>query len=257
MITVLMGLFIVLYAISQVDQAKFEQLAQSLMIGFNEGSQASILDGSTEINDGALDATTVDSIVPPVTDMSKPEDNMALAQAEIEWMTAVKDQITAQLAAQGLEGSVTFDFTNRGLVMSLVADDLFFAANSADLTDPAREVLNAAAVALQPRTEDVIVEGNANIIPAGGRYATNWELSSDRATQVVRWFIGDGGIDSGRLMAVGYGDTRPLVPGETPEALAANRRVDIVVASSASDAVRALIPGIIAHDATTPDGNGS
>jgi chemotaxis protein MotB len=76
-------------------------------------------------------------------------------------------------------------------------------------------------------------------------YATNWELSSDRATKVLRRFVEVGGVPGGQVSAIGFGDARPVVSGNSPEALAANRRVDIVVQSAASDAVRALLPQLV------------
>ncbi len=100
--------------------------------------------------------------------------------------------------------------------------------------------------------EQISVEGgHANTVPISGRYATNWELSSDRATQVLRHMVENDGMPGTRIQAVGYGDTRPLVQGGTDDtAMTANRRVDMVILSVAPEAVRALLPAVAAGSAT-------
>jgi chemotaxis protein MotB len=76
-------------------------------------------------------------------------------------------------------------------------------------------------------------------------YPSNWELSADRAVHVLRHVVEIGGVAQERIAAVGYGAARPIATGTSPDELAANRRVDIVVLSKESDAVRALLPKIV------------
>lgn len=262
MITVLMGLFIVLYAMSQVDQAKFEALRESLSEGFGiTTGSTGVLDGS----DGALDGDPAAAIVPaqqagdPVTGdegLGEPgvdpgslagADPSVVAEArqEASHLVEVRDAVAAALADQGLQDAVSMRIDERGLTIGLVADDVFFAAASADLTDTARQVLDAAGPTLAGLSEQISVEGHANVLPVSGRYPTNWELSADRATQVLRHLVDDDGIAGSRIMAVGFGDQRPLVPGDDDQALAANRRVDLVILSSAPEKVRELLPQVI------------
>ena len=94
-----------------------------------------------------------------------------------------------------------------------------------------REVLDALSPALAKLPNDIAVEGhtdNQPIIP-GGEYASNWELSTARATTVVRYLIDVEHLGPGRLSATGFADTRPLVPNTSPANQAINRRVEIVV----------------------------
>lgn len=265
MITVLMGLFIVLYAMSQVDQAKFEALRESLSEGFGiTTGSTGVLDGSS----GALDGDPAAAIVPaqqagdPVTaddglgeqgadpaDLGGADPSLvAEAQREASHLTEVRDEVAAALRARGLQDAVSMRIDERGLTIGLVADDVFFAASSARLTDTARQVLDAAGPTLADLSEQISVEGHANVVPVSGRYPTNWELSSDRATQVLRHLVENDGIAGARIMAVGFGDERPLVPGDDAEALAANRRVDLVVLSSAPEQVRELLPHVIGSE---------
>lgn len=268
MITVLMALFIVLFAISQVDQDKYIALRDSLSAGFQDGTVSpSVLDGTS----GTMDGT---SIVPettpaagtagmvsadaglgmqgaqvstPASTASVDPEVLAAAEREAAHLEDLQAQIAASLAASGLQDTVRFRIDERGLVLGLVADDVFFAAASAEMTDTAARVLDAAGPSLVGIGEQISVEGHANVIPVSGRYATNWELSADRATRVLRHLVEQDGMPGGRIMAVGFGDTRPLVAGDSPDALMQNRRVDLVVLSAAPEQVRALIPALTAQ----------
>ncbi len=268
MITVLMALFIVLFAISQVDQEKYIQLRESLAAGFGDGAvqvDSSVLDGS----DGVLDGTTsqqeqvesqgtagmvnadrglgsqaADPTSATATPSVDPE-LLAAAQAEAAHLEEVREAIRAGLAAQGLDPVVRFRIDERGLVLGLVADDVFFAPASAQLTDTAQRVLDVAAPTLVALSEQIAVEGHANVLPVSGRYPTNWELSADRATQVLRHLVEADGMPGTRVSAVGYGDARPVAEGMDDASLAVNRRVDLVVLSDAPERVRELIPTVV------------
>lgn len=264
MITVLMALFIVLFAISQVDQDKYVALRDSLAAGFGDGT-AAVLDGTSGALDGeAIAARTsaatgtagivdVDSGLgeQAANPMAAPGSSSSLLEAarvEAAHLTEIEDVIGERLAAAGLSDLVRMRLDERGLVVGLVADDVFFANGSAELTPAARAVLDATAPALRAAAESVAVEGHANRLPAGGRYATNWELSADRAVRVVRHLVESAGLPADRITATGFGDARPLVDGETEAALAANRRVDLVILSNAPDEVRALLPAMTGQE---------
>lgn len=266
MITVLMALFIVLFAISQVDQEKYIALRESLAAGFGDGQvvvTASVLEGTDGILDGGADgpddgrfestAGLVDAddglgmqgAVPRASETVDPA-LVAAAREEVAHLEQVREAILGGLRSHGLEGVVQFRIDDRGLVLGLVADDVFFGPASATLTDTAQQVLDVAAPTLVGLTEQIAVEGHANVLPVGGRYATNWELSADRATRVLRHLVESDGLAPGRISAVGYGDARPVAPGMDEESLAMNRRVDLVVLSDAPERVRELIPAVVA-----------
>ncbi len=255
MMTVLVGLFIVLYAVSQVDQVKFEQLRQSLAVGF--GNPAPIaLEGSS----GPLTGIEAFQITPdlrseagieaeqvqmPSPELTEAELRAVAATTEYQRLDAIADQIAAALTPEGLADRVRFRVTERGLVIGMVADDVFFSPASADLTATALRIVDTTAPVLASLPDEISVEGHTNAIPVSGRYPTNWELSSDRATQVLRRLVEVGGVAPHRIAAVGFGEARPIDdPGVDP--LEANRRVDLVVLSSVPEDVRALLPSLAA-----------
>lgn len=265
MITVLMALFIVLFAISQVDNEKYIALRESLAAGFGDGQPTvdAMLDGSDGILEGVAptsgqgdaagglvqgDAGLGEQGAEPTRrpDPAAVDPTLvAAARAEAAHLEQVRDTILAGLAAHGLDQVVRFRIDERGLVLGLVADDVFFAPASAELTATALRVLDVAAPTLVGLQEQIAVEGHANVLPVGRRYPTNWELSADRATQVLRHLVEVDGVAPGRVSAVGYGDARPIAPGMDDASLAANRRVDLVVLSDAPERVRELIPTVV------------
>lgn len=237
MITVLMALFIVMFAISSVDQGKYEELRNALTAGF----------GQTDL--GRLDVT--EGVVVPPEEMPGPaptpvaDTDKQRAALELASLRELQQQIEEALAAEGLTGAVRITLDERGLTVGLVTSEMFFEPVEADLTARAEQVLDAITGPVAASGLDVSVEGHADHRTGTDPYPTNWELSAARATRVVRHMI-DLGMTETRIAAIGFGDSRPLAPGSDPEDLAMNRRVDIVVLSAAPERVRMLIPELAA-----------
>ncbi|HYE89311.1 MAG TPA: OmpA family protein, partial [Vicinamibacterales bacterium] len=138
--------------------------------------------------------------------------------------------LTRELAARRIEiGS-----DRRGLVISILEAGSF-AAGSASLTPPVRALILEIASAVSAIPHDVRVEGHTdNIAIATERFASNWELSTARATAVVSFLAAEGRLSPARLSAAGYGEFRPRVPNDSAAGRAQNRRVDIVVLNTAT-----------------------
>jgi chemotaxis protein MotB len=118
--------------------------------------------------------------------------------------------------------------TTRGLVISM-PEAGSFPAGRADLSASAMAVMAELAARLHDLPNLVRVEGHTDDVPiATLQFASNWDLSTARATRVVEFLI-DEGIDPGRLAAAGYAEYRPRLPNDSPASRARNRRVDIVV----------------------------
>jgi chemotaxis protein MotB len=266
MMTLLMALFVVMYALSQVDIAKFTAFSQGLQQGF--GAPVTI------INDGAAIKTDSPDPLQPVqvqaqaaidgtaqTDAEKAaaaevaaqkaQRTAAEAKAAYDSLAAARDALAAALAAAGYPDAATFKIDERGLVVHVVADQVLFDAEKADLRPAGKKVLDALGPTLESLTEQLRVEGHANSLPVtrGGPWRSNWDLSAVRATTVLLHLAASDGVPEGRMSATGYSDTRPLVPDSDPNALSVNRRVDIVVLSTASPEANALLPSIDATSA--------
>jgi chemotaxis protein MotB len=257
MMTVLVALFIVLYAISQVDQDKYDQLRTSLAAGFGAPQVSILSDGSGPMTDMSSEVVvpTIEEVVPSINDSVQETEvsavtgdpaavdagDLAIARLEYSSFEELAAQIDAALATQGLQGVLQFKIDERGLVIGMVTNEVFFAAESAVLTQTSQVVVDTMSPFIATLPNEVSIEGHANTVPTSV-YSSNWELSSDRATQVLRRMVEFGGIPGNRVAAVGYGEARPLIANDTAEGLASNRRVDLVVLSDQPERIRALLP---------------
>jgi chemotaxis protein MotB len=269
MVTLLMCLFIVLFAMSQVDKAKFAALSAGLSESFGapitalpgttpEGSVLDSLPSPADIaqgiaNGAQADQTQVDAAAAQAA-IERAQRVAAEAAGAYDDMAEARAKIDAALAAAGYSGAARYEIDERGLVVHIVADAVLFDAEEAELRPEGRQILDAMAPTLIALPNVLRIEGHANHLPVDpkGAWPSNWELSSYRASTVLRWLAGDG-IPEPRMSATGYSSTRPLVPESDPTALSVNRRVDVVVLSTASAEANALLPGIeAAHRGVTP-----
>jgi len=232
MITLLMVLFIVLFAIGQTDLKKFEALKNSLNNstgGKNpnpaiEGGNGN-LDGHEAIDPGlAIDKQAALAL-------QEKKDHDAAVKQEQDTLQAAENQIKGELTAHGLGDSVQFKLESRGLIVTVVTDKVLFDVGSADLRPEGREVLDGMAPALARLPNGISIEGHTDDRPIHGTFATNWELSTARATSVLRYLIDTKSIASNRISAAGYADQRPIAPNDTDAHRTENRRVEVVVLS--------------------------
>jgi chemotaxis protein MotB len=248
MITLLMVLFIVLFAISVVDKKKFAALADGLSHQFGATNKVlpagtGVLDGGKTSNadQGQLDNNPAQPLSPiDQVEVSKQRQQQIqkdnLLKQEQQTLTDAKQQIEAALKAKGLQNSASFKLTSRGLVVSIVTDQVLFDTGQASLKPVGQEVLDAVGPALLKLPNDISIEGHTDNVPiSGGLFASNWELSAVRATTVLRYLMAHDGLQADRMSATGYADTQPVVPNDSPAHQAQNRRVELVVLSTLLD----------------------
>jgi chemotaxis protein MotB len=236
MITLLMVLFIVLYSISQVDLAKFRRLKEGVAGGLGGPSASGALDGGAGPMDGgggAFDAglPSIDVLKNAGAALVAQNARLAAERQERAVLAGVQAEIQHSLDADGLGDTVHFRLEARGLVVTVVTDRVLFDTGEAELRPEGREVIDHLAPALASLPNHLAVEGHTDNVPISGRYASNWELSTARATSVLRELAERHGIAPGRLQAAGYADQRPVEGNDTAEGRTANRRVEIVVLS--------------------------
>jgi chemotaxis protein MotB len=272
MMTLLMVLFIVMFAISSVNQGKFDQLKQGLRKGF--GAPQTMLAGGLDILDSggavAPDAPNVDGAAEggsggtDVRSWKTPSQEefsrvaglaSATARAQVEQevdnLKAAEKALKAALVKAGVPNGATFRFDERGLVVTIATDKVLFESGSAQLRPRGRRILDALEPTLATLPNRLSVDGHTNWLPISSeRFPSNWELSTDRATGVLR-YLGGHGVPVDRMSATGYADTHPLLPRTEPRALVVNRRVEIVVLAGVDDAQgRAVLE--LGNAGTTP-----
>jgi chemotaxis protein MotB len=136
-----------------------------------------------------------------------------------------------------LEKTVQVKAEERGIVVTVLTDKFLFNKGQADILPDNRYVLDSMAQPLKAIPNQVRIEGYTDDLPIStAKFPSNWELSTTRATTVLRYFISNNDIAAERLSAAGYADTRPICPNTTDQNRAMNRRVEIVVLKAGADA---------------------
>jgi len=220
LVTLLLAFFVMLFAVSSVEAQKFE----AFLAGLGQFDNAAAAPGVWPPS--AAEA--------PIFSMNANIGQGALEKAEAtEEALREREQIEEELAeaveAAGLADSLELRVDPRGVAVALTTDNVLFATGSAELTSPGDDVIGRIAAVLQNLDHDVTIEGHTDSTPLNRAGYTNWHLSTDRAVSVVQALALRHGIAPTRLSAVGYGEHKPLDRGNTPEARARNRRVEIII----------------------------
>lgn len=206
LVTLLMCFFVLLFAFSTVDAAKFRQVAVSLQTALR-----GVLDGGVSLG---------------------PVDVLDEYELEEQLMEEAFLEIDAYIEEAGLKGAVVAIYEERGLVVRFL-DTVLFARAKADLRPDASDILDRVAQVLDKVPNQIAVEGHTDNLPIQTwEFPSNWWLSTARANRVVEYFIAEHHIAPNRLSAVGYGEYRPLKPNDSETNRAQNRRVEILIKKS-------------------------
>lgn len=215
-VTLLFAFFVVLFSSATVDQAKIRALAAEFQAMANQPVTQS--------------APRLEQML-GAADVASGEEALSLAE-----MNAMADRIRAELLPEIEHGKIELSIQPRGLVMSL-SESGFFAAGEADLQTGSNATLDKVGATLAEMPGEIRLEGHSDDRPIRTqRYPSNWHLSAARAINMLKWLVTDHGLSPTRLAAAGYGESRPLVPNDTEDNRAKNRRVDIVVLNEAAAA---------------------
>jgi chemotaxis protein MotB len=213
-ITLLFAFFVVMYAVSVVNEGKYKVVADALGSAFG----------------GHVAATHSNPSVEPVLPLTNllQRKRLEAMKRERERLDALARRLSDTLAPLVKAGKVRVTQNGRGITVEINASVLF-ASGDATLTGDASEVLREVAALLKSDTHAVQVEGFTDNVPiSNGLFASNWELSAVRASSVVRLFI-DGGVAEARLTALGHGANGPVAANDAPAGRARNRRVAVTI----------------------------
>jgi chemotaxis protein MotB len=166
--------------------------------------------------------------IPPAAPIPAPAPAAPIVVAAPE-PSPLERALESVLGRDGNLPGVEVATSTRGLVVSL-PEAGSFPAGRAELSEAARSVMFDMADQLRALPNQIRVEGHTDDVPIHtAQFASNWELSTARATTVVQFLVEAGGLDPSRLAAAGYAEYRPRLPNDSPDHRARNRRVDIVV----------------------------
>jgi len=223
-ITLLFALFVVLYALSKVDEGKYKVFGNSLVFAFGSASLTKPLGDDP----GKSGVKTEQELLLKVL-VEKRNARLAEQQRkQNEAMQAMVKNLNQVMAPLVKNDLVNVTKTPRGVVLDINASALF-ELGEAKLQKNAARTLTEVAKVLESGTEAIEVEGHTDDIPIfTPQFPSNWELSAARASSVVRLFI-DEGITAERLRAVGLASYHPISSNDTPEGRTKNRRVSVII----------------------------
>jgi len=249
LLTLLMAMFIALFAISTVNVSKFKDLA----LGFNQalggGKLASTVfagstpqdtspipgngygngpgsGGSLVASDNILTATQLAQLLNATDDLQNAKARQAATLA------TVQQAIEARARARGYGAEIQTALQSRGLVVTVVTDKVLFNSGSAAILAGGGPLLGLIADALKAVPNPVLIDGYTDSVPISTvQYPSNLELSSARADRVAEYFISSGLAET-RLFPEGLGARDPIMSNATPAGRARNRRVEIIVQSA-------------------------
>ncbi len=203
LITLLLGLFIILYAISNVDAAKYEKI--SVAMGSVFGSEKFRIDVDT------------------------PTQFIRGEEVVIKPMELLRTELTDIINVNELDKSVSIEDNQRGVTIRIL-DDILFVSGDADLNIRAKEVLSLISSIIKKIPNDIRVEGHTdNVQINSAKFPSNWHLSISRALNTAYYLIQTEEIDPDKVSVVGYAEYNPIEDNSTLEGRSKNRRVDIIV----------------------------
>jgi chemotaxis protein MotB len=230
-ITLLFAVFVVLYAMGQTDKAKTEAVIASLQSSFGMSTA-----GATSPKINVIPSKPM-SIIPSlkpevsVSPAGRSSRSLGRVRAEEKDFRQIKSSIEAYLIKQGAQGKVSLTITRRGLIVSL-KEAGFFDSGQAHIRSDAYELINTISEVMTQYNNPMRIEGHTDNVPINtSQFPSNWELSTARATNALKYLIKHFDADPDKISATGYAEFRPLADNSTTEGRAKNRRVDVVMLS--------------------------
>jgi len=226
MVTVLFALFVMLYALSEVDEALWQEFALAAAIGSGSIEPFDFAgDGVNELlGNGLMDLPAFDLAVFEFTPGQQGQGEAGQHQMEI-----VADILQTYFGEAGLGDAIEIDFDGEGQLLISTHGDMYFDSGQAWIRPETFEILDVIASAINNlEGVRVSVEGHTDNVPIGtARFPDNLELSVARAASISRYFIDHMGVDPTIIRATGFGEHHPVDDNATIEGRQANRRVEI------------------------------
>lgn len=244
LMNLLLCFFVLLFSMSSIDAAKFEQVVASFNQTFSvlNGGATAIGDGIL-ISNGVSQLNELDDYINSTGKMDEGQivdDDLANAQekmeeAKIEESEQLAEQIQEAVDEKDLGNEVDIEFTSQYVQLTLKGA-LLFDSGSALLKDEAKPVLDQVGLVLERYAGGTIeIEGHTDNVPMSGtKYSNNDELSSGRALSVFDYLLSVTNLDPANMKHAGRGEYVPVADNSTPEGRTRNRRVEIKIYNSLS-----------------------
>jgi chemotaxis protein MotB len=245
LLTLLLALFIILFASSEMDSKKYDQVMRSLNSAFNGGSslfqQTNVVPITKDPTDQINKKTEDFKNQQQTTQQTK--EQQAQMEKEIADLKELKQKLDRYIQDNGLTTQLETRLTN-DLLMITIRDNALFASGSAEVKPDARKLAQAISNMLtQYPNYQIEVAGHTDDIPINTReFETNWDLSSKRAINFMKILLPNDNIGKSRFSAIGYGEYHPINDNKTAEGRAKNRRVEVSILRNAKNGTTVSAP---------------
>jgi chemotaxis protein MotB len=229
LMTLLVALFLVMYAMSATDAKKFEEMSQAFSSALNGGGGVleyrSDAPTSTELDQGKKDK--MNSVVASNTGTAELSKLRAKEQEDLE---KLKQQFDEYIKNNGLTDSLSTKL-NQSQLMITISDNALFASGQAVVKDESRQLAKSISTMLQQFPDyDVLVQGHTDNIPiSNSSYSSNWDLSVARSLQFMKILLLNPNLDPVKFSPIGYGEYHPIAENTTAVGRAKNRRVEVSI----------------------------
>ncbi|MDA5561443.1 flagellar motor protein MotB [Exiguobacterium sp. MMG028] len=215
LLTLLLALFIVLFASSNIDQTKLEKMSRSFNQVFSGG--VSVFQASTASN----------------SDISRTDNTNTTANPrtyELAQLDELKEDVNQYIKKNGLESQIKATINSSGLVLT-IQDRALFNLGEATLDADAQNVAqNISQILEKAGKREIVVSGHTDNIPINtARFPSNWELSSARATAFMRGLLTNDALNPAQFTLASYGEFKPIATNDTEEGRSKNRRVEVLI----------------------------
>ena len=208
MVTLLLTFFILMFAMSTINERKFMQAAQSLQEALGGG-----------VMEGSISVIGAESIM---------TGSSGLTREDVDILETL-EQIAELMENEALSELSSMEIIGAGEVLLRLGDEMLFDPGMAVLKPGARQILRGITESIIGTTEKLWVEGHTDNVPIySAEFPSNWELSTGRALSVVK-FLQELGVPADQLAAVGHSEYVPLATNDTPEGRQTNRRVELYI----------------------------
>ncbi|MFD1204457.1 MULTISPECIES: flagellar motor protein MotB [Sporosarcina] len=216
LLTLLLALFIVLFASSSLDEAKFSQISSV----FNQ-----IFDGGKGVMDDAAPTS-----VPVPKDSSGEENENSSYLEDQKSLEGIQEKLDDYIAVHELENQFETQLTDEGLLVT-IRDSILFETGKATISpqyeNMAKDIAN---LLIFEKPRQIVITGHTDNVPIhNAEFEDNWELSAKRALNFLKIIISSNGLDPKLFSVKGYGDTEPIASNDTSEGRSKNRRVEVLI----------------------------
>lgn len=216
LLTLLLALFIVLFASSSLDEAKFSQLSSV----FNQ-----IFDGGT----GVMDSSAPTPVSIPKDSIGEKNENSSYLEDQ-QSLEEIQDKLDEYIAVQELENQFQTKLTEEGLLIT-IRDSILFESGKATIKPQyatlSKDIAN---LLVFDKPRQIVITGHTDDIPINSaEFPSNWELSMMRAINFLKTIVNNDKLDPQLFSVKGYGENKPVASNDTVEGRSKNRRVEVLI----------------------------